>query len=276
MLFKKIYGAIAAGNVYASMGEFPRRMGKNKGYNPFEGYLGEYESIHYKAIEKDFGRIETLLPRTAISKPWRIPNGPMAGGDEDHNYPAGMTEDGAERRFILIKALIDKNGRINAEDLQDAWLKYIKPEVFGYLMTHRDKHNYENMKKYPAREVGRYERWPGGINVGMMIGPIRFVNACNPKQAALDAVDVCSCIQSPYISSAPFSAASLAAAVSEGMKPDATVDSMVEAAIKFCGEKNVEEVIQEGIDLAKKYSNVFDIREPFYQKFGGRNAIDSL
>ena len=114
------------------------------------------------------------------------------------------------------------------------------------------------------------------MDVLMMIPPIGIVNACNPKQAALDAIDASSAIQSPLISYAPYSAAAIAAAIAEGMKPDATVESMIEAGIECCGEENVAEVIQEVLNIAKKYQDVFEVREPLWQRFGGRVPTDSL
>jgi len=277
ILFKKVYGCLAAGYVYVSMGEPPRRLGSysKKGYDPYNGFLGPLEGAHYKAIDEHFKRIETLLPRTTQDKVFRWANSPKMHIPH-YEYPAGMTEDGAERRFLVIKALMDKKGRITAENLQTSWLKYIKPENFGYLLTPRDSITYERMKRLPAREVGRYDRWPGNVDVLMMIPPIGVVNACNPKQAALDAIDVSSAIQSPLISYAPYAAAAIAAAVAESFKPDATVNSMIDAAIKYSGEENVSEVIEEVLDIAKKYSDVFEVRESLWQRFGGRVPTDSL
>ena len=277
VLFNKIYGCLAAGYVYVSMGELTRRLGSygKKGYDPFEGYLGPLEGAHYKAIEKEYGRIENLMARTTQEKTFRWANGPKMHIPH-FEYEVGMTEDGAERRFLVIKALMDKNGRITAEDVQAAWLKYIRPENFGYLLTPRDSVTYENMKKYPAREVGRYDRWPGNVDVLMMIPPIGIVNACNPKQAALDALDAASAIQSPFLSYAPYSAAALAAGIAEGLKPDATVDSMIDAGIKYCGESNVADVIEEILEIAKKNLDIYKVREPLWQRFGGRVPTDSL
>ena len=153
MLFKKIYGCLAAGYIYVSMGEVSRRLGSygKKDYDPFEGYLGPLEGAHYKAVEKEYGRIETLLPRTTQDKVFRWANGPKMHIPH-WEYELGMTEDGAERRFLVIKALQDKNGRITAEDVQAAWLKYIKPENFGYLLTPRDAITYEHMKDSPQEK----------------------------------------------------------------------------------------------------------------------------
>jgi ADP-ribosylglycohydrolase len=110
----------------------------------------------------------------------------------------------------------------------------------------------------------------------MMIPPIGIVNACNPKQAALDAVDASSALQSPLLSYAPYSAAALAAGIAEGLKPDATVDSMIDAGIRYCGEENVADVIKEVLDIAKEYSDIYEVREPLWQRFGGRVPTDSL
>lgn len=273
LLYKKIYGCLAAGYIYVSLGEPPRRIGSysKKKYDPFSGFLGPREGAHYKAIEKHLGRVETLLPHTNQDKVFRWENGPKMHV-KFKEFEAGMTEDGADRRFLTLKALMEKGGRITAEDYRDSWLKYANPENFGYLLTPRDGIIYEWMKRVPAREVGRYERDQGSVTIGQAVPPIGIINAGNPEQAALDTLDISLCHQSPCVSYGPYGAAAFAAGIAEAMKPNATVDSVIDTAIKCCREENVAEVIQEAIDLAKKYSDIYEIREPFYQKYGGRNA----
>lgn len=290
ILFKKIYGCIAGGYVGAALGEPARRCGGGV-FDPFNGLCGPLEGAYYTIIEKIFGgKIDKLLPQV---KTWagqkevpkigyepigwttlRWHNGPLFRLPI-LNYPPGTSEDGGERKFLVIKAILDKQGRINKEDLRNAWLKYIKPDKFGFHLLPRDKYTYENMKKYPASESGKYDRWPGNVDVLMMIHPIGIINACDPEQAALDALDVCQPIQSSLISYAPDAAAAIAAAIAESFNPNATVDSIINAAIKYIDE-NVKEVILEGLDIAKAYPDIFEVREPFWKKYGGRVPTDSL
>ena len=290
-LFKKIYGCIAAGYVGAALGEPARRCGGGV-FDPFNGLCGPLEGAHYTVIEKTFGgKIDRLLPQV---KGWSVGQKeiPKVGYEPVGwaelrwhngpkwkfpivNYPPGTSEDGGERKFLVIKAILDKQGRITKEDLRNAWLKYVRPDKFGFHLLPRDKETYERMKRYPASESGKYDRWPGNVDVLMMIHPIGIINACDPEQAALDALDVCQPIQSSLISYAPDAAAAIAAAIAEAFNPNATIDSIIEAAIKYIDE-NVKEVILEGLDIAKQYPDIFEVREPFWRKFGGRVPTDSL
>jgi len=174
-----------------------------------------------------------------------------------------------------MKAIFDKGGRITKEDLRAAWLKYVNPDWFGYHLLPRDKCTYENMKKYPASEVGKYDRWPGNVDCLMMIHPIGIINACDPQNAALDALDVCQTIQSSLISFAPDAAAAIAAAIAEAFKPEATVDSIIQAGKAFVDE-NIGQIIDECLDYAQKAPDILEVRDLFWRRFGGRVPTDSL
>ena len=154
-------------------------------------------------------------------------------------------------------------------------MKYVKPEWFGYHLLPRDKCTYENMKKYPASEVGKYDRWPGNVDVLMMIHPIGVVNAYDPRMAAEDALEVCQTIQSSLISYAPDAAAAIAAGIAEAFKPSATVDSIIEESKKYVDE-NIGQVIDECLDIARQVPDILEVREPFWRRFGGRVPTDSL
>jgi len=151
----------------------------------------------------------------------------------------------------------------------------VNPDWFGYHLLPRDKHTYENMKRLPASEVGKYDRWPGNVDCLMMIHPIGIINACNPRAAAEDALDVCQTIQSSLISYAPDGAAAIAAGIAEGFKPDATVESIIESAKKYV-DPNIGQVIDECLDYAKQAPDILQVRELFWKRFGGRVPTDSL
>jgi ADP-ribosylglycohydrolase len=131
------------------------------------------------------------------------------------------------------------------------------------------------MKKYPASEVGRYDRWPGNVDCLMMIHPIGIINACDPQTAAMDALDVCQTIQSSLISFTPDSAAAIAAAIAEAFKPQATVDSIIEAGKAYVNE-NIGQIIDECIGYVKQVPDMLEVRELYWKRFGGRVPTDSL
>jgi ADP-ribosylglycohydrolase len=288
-LFDKIYGCITAGFVGAALGEPSRRCGGGV-FNCYKGLCGPIEGAHWKVIDESLGKpVNKLLPQTKTWTGGKTPevgyeavgwktlrwhNGPLFRLPAV-NYPPGTNEDGGERKWLVMKAIFEKGGRINKENLRQSWLKYVNPEWFGYHLLPRDKCTYENMKKYPASEVGRYDRWPGNVDILMMIHPIGIINACNPRAAAEDALDVCQTIQSSLISYAPDAAAAIAAGIAEAFKPTATINSIIEESKKYVDE-NVGQVIDECLDIAKEVPDMLEVRELYWRRFGGRVPTDSL
>jgi len=289
VLFKKVYGCIAAGFVGAALGEPSRRCGGGV-FDCYKGLCGPIEGAHWKVIDEVLGRpIDRMLPQTKAWVGGEVPkvgyealewrtvrwhNGPLFRLPV-LNYPPGTNEDGGERKWLVMKAIFDKGGRIDKEDLRQAWLRYVNPQWFGYHLLPRDECTYENMKKYPASEVGKYDRWPGNVDCLMMIHPIGVINACDPRMAAEDALDVCQTVQSSLISYAPDAAAAIAAGIAEAFNPKATVDSIIEESKKYVDE-NIRQVIDECLEVAKEYPSILEVREPFWRRFGGRVPTDSL
>lgn len=288
-LFKKVYGCIAAGFVGAALGEPTRRCGGGV-FDCYEGLLGPIEGAHWKVIDRTLGKpVDRLLSQT---KSWSGGKTPELGYEASEwkslrwhngplfklpvlNYPPGTNEDGGERKWLVMKAIFNKGQRINKDDLRQAWLKYVNPEWFGYHLLPRDKCTYENMKKYPASEVGKYDRWPGNVDCLMMIHPVGIINACDPRTAAEDALDVCQTMQSSQISYAPDAGAAVAAGIAEAFKPTATVDSIIEESKKYVDE-NIGQVIDECLNIAKQAPDILEVREHFWRRFGGRVPTDAL
>jgi ADP-ribosylglycohydrolase len=288
-LFKKIHGCNVGGYVGAALGEPSRRAGGGV-FDCYKGLCGPIEGAHYKVIDELLGKpVDKMLPQVKAWVGGEVPkigyepqawrtirwhNGPFFKVPA-LNYPPGTTEDGGERKWLVMKAIWDRGGKITKEDLRASWLKYVNPEWFGFHLLPRDKVTYENMKKYPASEVGRYDRWPGNVDCLMMIHPIGIINACDPQTAAMDALDVCQTIQSSLISFAPDSAAAIAAAIAEAFKPRATVDSIIEAGKAYVNE-NIGQIIDECIGYVKQVPDMLDVRELYWKRFGGRVPTDSL
>jgi len=288
-LFKKIHGCNVAGYVGAALGEPSRRAGGGV-FDCYKGLCGPIEGAHYKVIDELLGKpVDKMLPQVKAWVGGEVPkigyepqawrtirwhNGPFFKVPA-LNYPAGTNEDGGERKWLVMKAIWDRGGRITKEDLRASWLKYVNPEWFGFHLLPRDKVTYENMKKYPASEVGRYDRWPGNVDCLMMIHPIGIINACDPQTAAMDALDVCQTIQSSLISFTPDSAAAIAAAIAEAFKPQATVDSIIEAGKAYVNE-NIGQIIDECIGYVKQVPDMLEVRELYWKRFGGRVPTDSL
>ena len=199
----------------------------------------------------------------------------------EHHRPPGMTEDGMERYRLAVTAIIEKGGRITVEDLAKVWKRDIDPEKFGYLLGPQDQVIYHSLKAgIPPWEVGRYASWPALIGTSKMMIAIGLVNACNPRQAALDALDVARIkdVRGVPGNYALEVAAGIAAAAAEAMKPDATVDGIIQVALDQLTSVPRAEV-ELGQEWAHAVSDWRELRQKYDEKYRGHrisNAVEML
>ena len=259
-LFEKIYGCEAAGTIANSMGDVT-------------------EGSSWQEIEKEWGFVDTML---AQDKEDKVRKSDTSLGPpfvyHAHRRAPGATEDGMERHRLLTSAVLKKNGRISVWDLAATWAEEIDPSKFGYLLGPQDQVIYYAIKAgIPPWEIGRYATWPTLIGTSKMIQPIGMVNACNPHQAALDALDVARLkdVRGVPLNYALEVAAGIAAAVAEALKPDATVDSIIATALGQLSEVPLEEV-QKGLDWARKAKSWKDLRPLYAEYYEGRRISNAV
>lgn len=265
-LYDKVLGCIAGGSIGASFGAALEWVALPSG--------------GYKALEEKFGGlVEDLLPWSQAERDVRYWNGPLL-----HYYPmdhpAGMTEDGTELKYLITKAIIEKGGPITVDDLADVWRRDIRPETIGYLINPHIRIFVDRLSggnsitRIPPSELGGMTHWPGMVDAMMMVSPIGALHAGDPRQAALDTKNVASILQS-RIGYGLDCAAAEAAAVAEAMRPEATVESVIEAAKSFVAAP-VAEVIDEAIAIAAANPDIRSVREPFFKKYGWLPAFDGM
>lgn len=250
-LFNKIYGGVAAGVIGCAMGV------------PTEG-------MSHEEIKEKFGEVKTLLPSMQEEKIIKQPWGPPFHYKKLERIP-GMGEDGLERHRLAVTAIIEKGGRITANDLARVWTRDINPEYFGYHLGPQDQIIYYLLKlNIPPKIVGRFAVWPGFIGTSKMMIPIGIINACNPKQAAQDAIEVGQIKDSFGPGNYALEvAAAVASAVAEALKPNATVHSIINVALSYLSEPPRKEV-EYGLKLAEKYKNISDVRAILNEKYKER------
>ena len=264
-LFSHIYGAVAGAYIGNAMGA------------PVEGWTWE-------KIEKTYGFLDKFV---ADPRSRGVPNKP------------GWTEDGMERYKLMCSAIIKKGGRISIEELAREWVENIDPTKIGFRIGPQDRIIYDLLKAgMPPMEVGRYAIWPGFMGTSKMMQPLGLISACRPDVAAKDALDLGRIKDSQgrplwrddkptedgryrstlIYNNALENCAAIAAATAEAIRPNATVDSVIAAALEQLppgSRKEVETVL----GFARKAKDWKEVR-PLYQKFyEGRpisNAIDIL
>lgn len=236
-LFDRVYGCIAASQIASSMGA------------PCEGWSVE-------KIEAEHGKIDKLLPLKSSAQ------------FKEVEFPPGTTEDGIERHRFMCLAIMDKGGRIAARDLAAAWVKYGDPEKMSVTMGWWDVDLYKIAKTViPPSEIGRFMPWHEVVSFARSCQPVGVINACDPEQAAMDAMEVSRLYTYPALYSyGPEWSAVVTSAIAEAMKPTATVDSVLGAATAYVPDA-IQKEIMEGIDLTKEFSDVFDMRKAFNEKY---------
>jgi ADP-ribosylglycohydrolase len=224
-------------------------IGDNLG-RPVEGW-------NYDRIEREKGM---------VTDPW-------PEGSETHDVGTDDTALGQ----ILCHTYIEKQGRINCEDYAKMWLRELDPMKYWFCM----KNTYELLK------MGVSPRLTGVFNVvtgsGLMaIAPVGLFNTCDPESAYIDAIELASMFQRDLDVYIP---AVISAAIAEAMRPEATVDSVIDCAIRIAPDKpfvtfdkrepnNLKDTLKKTVEIASKYDDVFSVRQALYENVLQWAAID--
>ena len=247
-LFDKVYGCIAGAFVGSAMG-------------------ASVEGWEWRDIQAKYGVLQKLLPYAHYRNLGKRGSGRMR--------PPGTTEDGVERIKLLILAIGEKKGRISAEDLGETWLKYIDPEHFGVQMEPCDEILYKIVASgvHPSY-AGLYSDFTGIVSFARSCHPIGLINACDPAQAHDDVFDVGCLYQPPHGGGLDWAGA-VAVGIAEAIKPDSTVDSVIDTARDTLPEQFTF-AFDRAIELARKSSDPFELRERFDSIYSGRGIRYNL
>lgn len=214
------------------------------------------------------------------------------------DYPAGTTEDGIERQKLQILSIIDNEGPITARDLAKTWLKYTNEESFGRLAGTQDEIHYRLIRAgIPPSDSGYHDAHIGRVGPHRASHANGVVNACRPRLAAKYALDVARIYQPPKGRGIPWTddetvtggrwepyggrhppsytigldwSAAICAGIAEAMRPDSTVDSVIDAATSYVVEP-VAYVVQQAADMAAAAESYEELREEFYELYSGRS-----
>lgn len=257
LLFQKVYGSVVASNIGSAMGAAVEWVTVPGG--------------GWQALEKHFGWVEDFLPWTQKDRDVRYWNCSPALHYKHMDMPPGMTEDGAEIRYLLALAIIEKQGRITVDDLARIWQREIKREDIGrlvnpHIIIHLDRMSAgDDTTRIPPRLVGAMTPWPGLVDAAHMIGPVGIINAGDACQAAWDTQEVCLLIQPPTGGGVDSSKV-IAAATAEALRPEATVDSVIAASLAHVSA-HAREIVEETLEIAHAYPDIKAIREPIREHF---------
>jgi ADP-ribosylglycohydrolase len=197
----KFYGCIAGVHVGAAMGA------------PVKG-------LSHQEIEAKYGVLDKLLPYERFNSGWM--------------REAGTTEDGVERHKLMGTAIIEKQDRVNAEDIRSIWVRDIKSEANGMISEPFETTLLSVAKSgIPARDLGKYCDYAGLSSASGSCQPIGLINAGDVRNAVADAFEIGQLYQSSKSYAVRWAGVS-AASIASATKPGATVDSVIGDIFRFC------------------------------------------
>ncbi len=212
----KFFGCIAGCHIGSSMGA------------PVEGNSWE-------RIEKEYGTLDKLLPYHHY------------GNSNDWMREPGTTEDGVERQKLIITAIIEKQDRINAEDLRRSWVDHMNPKAPG-LISEPFEGALLSMAKsnVPASDIGKYCDYSGLVSLSRSCHPIGLINAGDIAGAIEDIREVGQ-LYNTANSRGILWAEVVAIAIAAATKPEATVDSVLGSILDNCDRVDTRFMRQAGI-----------------------------
>lgn len=189
----------------------------------------------------------------------------------------GNGTDDSLLRLILCDVIIKNEGYVDADHWAQGFVDY--GEKYEYLYYYTVKNMYFKLKENLVLPVhAGLDNMPSSSSA-MCISPMGLLNACNPRQAALETFDIAGILHNGAASYCRDAACAMAAAIAEAMKPDATVDSIIEASTKYLHQKSAAQFIkkvEKALNLAKETNDYELFREKYYETELRFSECDSL
>jgi ADP-ribosylglycohydrolase len=185
-------------------------------------------------------------------------------------------------KVLLAEALIQSGGYARLDDWAQQWLDDWDA-IFG---DKRGKffisvlHTAQKLRRHAIPRMAALGNMPSSSSA-MCISPVGIVNACHPRQAALQAYHLAALIHVYDVGFCQDGAAAMAAAVAEGFKIEASVESVLQAAEDAILPQSGGEMrarIDSALELARRTSTYAAFREAVYadrDRFFCRITCDS-
>ena len=236
------------------------------------------EAMDWQYIDEVYGFVDKPLPYQHPAKGFIKM---FADGDADKEKyleenpkwvcPAGTTEDGVERQRLMILAIRDKGGRVFADDVKEAWAKYMNPSSFGTLSMQFEEVLYLLAKAgIPGSDIGKYCDYSGLNSFSRACHPIGLINAGNIQNAIKDVLEVGQLYQTANSRGLKWACVT-GVAIAAATKPDATVESVLQAIYDNCDPRVVFE-IKRHIEGSAYCKNIQELREYFDGVYSGKGV----
>ena len=233
IIHDKIYGALFGSRAGSSLGAICEMV------------------VDINQIEKVYGHLDYFIPY-------------VHNRDIKWAHPAGGTEDGIERHKLLCSAIADKMDNITAEDVRKTWIEQCDLRDMYYLTQPYD------------RVIARFAKWGLGVDeipvsrfgksyelgehihlTARSFQPIPCINACDPEGAIKTMKDVGQLYYEHANDEAFHWGAVYEAALCLAMRPDATVESVINGAMEYA-TPDVKEELGYALSIVDKYADKED------------------
>ena len=184
------------------------------------------------------------------------------------DFEGGGTDD-TVLRDLLAEALIRTDGYATLDDWAQVWLDHwdaiFGPKVGKFFLS--VLHTARKLRTQGIPRMAALGSIPCSSSA-MCIAPVGIVNACNPRQAALQAYNLASLINVHDAGFCQDGAAAIAAAVAQAFDPQATVESVLEAAVAFLeriGGQEMRRAIALALTAAREQGDYLKFRAFVYE-----------
>jgi len=188
--------------------------------------------------------------------------------EEKHGWVKDFSGDGTDDsaiKAILCEAIIASDGHVRADEFAESFLRNKDKYSHLFFIPVRNMlHKVEEKLTLPV-----HAGWGNmqSSSSAMAISPMGIINACNPRQAALQTYDVAGLIHAGDSGFCRDGACAMAAAVAAALCPDATVESVVNASTAHLHKISAAEMIgliQRAVGWAKQAGDYTVFREQYY------------
>jgi ADP-ribosylglycohydrolase len=248
-LREKFFGCIAGCHIGSAMGA------------PVEGWP-------YERIEREYGLLDKPRSYTAY-------------GRRDWVREPGTTEDGVERQKLMITAIIEKQDRINAEDLRRAWVDHMNPNAAGLVSEPFEGPLLAMAKTHiVASDIGKYCDYSGLVSLSRSCHPIGLINAGDVR-GAIDDIRQVGQLYNTANSRGILWAEVTVVAIAAATKPGATVDSVLGAVFDNCDKVDrrffrpagIRGELDRALKLTASCTDVRDMRRKFDSVYSGTGLV---
>lgn len=208
----------------------------------------------------------------------------------DKMHPGGVTtvlepsrlesEDDNQMAMLLTETYIRREGLpVTARDFGRTWYDKLNKHHFFYCM----RSSYDMIRQGMDPRITGHWNLVTGSTV-MCMEPVGAYHLCDSENAYIDALAISYMYQRGLD---VITAGILAASVAEAFKCDATVDSIIQAALNAAPKEKMTtfdtriidtpyDFISKCIEVAVKYTDVLEVRKELYEKCLYYNFIDPL